>query len=87
MTTARQSEVKAWEQELQPCQHTLDLTQLESKALAQSGGYSCHLHSCTAGTLTTTQASHTARHAISPGIYGFASLVEISIVEDSNTAG
>ncbi|PFH46693.1 hypothetical protein AMATHDRAFT_7506 [Amanita thiersii Skay4041] len=38
MSSARQSEVKAWEEEIAPCEHTLTLQQIASSPIAESGG-------------------------------------------------
>lgn len=37
MTFARQEEVKAWEQEFVPCEHTLCLQQQEGSQIASQG--------------------------------------------------
>jgi hypothetical protein len=37
MSSARQSEVKAWEEEIIPCEHTLTLTQLSPDPIPASG--------------------------------------------------
>lgn len=37
MSSARQSEVKAWEEEINPCEHTLTLAQLPSGYTPASG--------------------------------------------------
>lgn len=84
MTTAKQSEVKAWEQEMQPCHHTLDLTQLESKHLAESGtalpsettSYLC-IQLADSAFFINIQASHTVHPVISPRTYGSALHVEV----------
>jgi len=44
LSSARQSEVKAWEEEITPCEHTLMLEQLDTGHIAQSG--LAHCSSC-----------------------------------------
>lgn len=39
MSSARQSEVKAWEEEIMACEHTLTLEQLATGAIQGSGKY------------------------------------------------
>ncbi|TFK26041.1 ubiquitin carboxyl-terminal hydrolase 14 [Coprinopsis marcescibilis] len=41
LSSARQSEVKAWEEEILPCEHTLTLEQLETGHILQSGQAHC----------------------------------------------
>jgi ubiquitin carboxyl-terminal hydrolase 5/13 len=40
LSSARQQEVQAWEEELIPCEHTLTLTQLPTGHIAPSGEFS-----------------------------------------------
>lgn len=40
MSSARQSEVQAWEEEILPCEHTLTLQQLETGPIPASGNKS-----------------------------------------------
>lgn len=42
MTSAKQTEVQAWEQEINPCEHTLCLEQSEAKQLEPQS--ISHLH-------------------------------------------
>jgi ubiquitin carboxyl-terminal hydrolase 5/13 len=44
MSSAQQSEVKAWEEEITACQHSNNLVQEASKALEQSGVHKPHDH-------------------------------------------
>ena len=37
MSSARQSEVKAWEEEINPCEHTLTIEQIVSGPIQASG--------------------------------------------------
>ncbi|KPV75875.1 uncharacterized protein RHOBADRAFT_35647 [Rhodotorula graminis WP1] len=46
MSSAQKSEVKAWEEEIVPCQHTRDLVQPKSKKLEPSGLASCAVEGC-----------------------------------------
>src|SRR6267154_961088 len=39
LSSARQSEVKAWEEEIPPCEHTLTLEQFEPGTIPAFGGY------------------------------------------------
>ena len=39
MSSARQSEVKAWEEEITPCEHTLTIIPQETGHIAQSGKF------------------------------------------------
>ncbi|KJA15399.1 hypothetical protein HYPSUDRAFT_207890 [Hypholoma sublateritium FD-334 SS-4] len=41
MSSARQSEVKAWEEEITPCEHTLTIEQYATAHIAQSGLATC----------------------------------------------
>ena len=41
MSSARQSEVKAWEEEISPCEHTLTLQQLSTEPIPASGLAHC----------------------------------------------
>jgi ubiquitin carboxyl-terminal hydrolase 5/13 len=43
MSSARQSEVKAWEEEITPCEHTLTLQQSASGPILASGKYNTDL--------------------------------------------
>lgn len=64
MTFATQTEVKAWEQEITPCEHTLCLEQSEAKQLesqSQFLGLSYELQGLGSN---WAQTSHTARNAI-----------------------
>ncbi|EAU87111.2 ubiquitin carboxyl-terminal hydrolase 14 [Coprinopsis cinerea okayama7 len=42
LSSARQSEVKAWEEEIVPCEHTLTLEQLQTGPIPQSGLAHCN---------------------------------------------
>ncbi|GAA5894063.1 hypothetical protein JCM8208_002337 [Rhodotorula glutinis] len=46
MSSAQKSEVKAWEEEIVPCQHTRELVQPEPKKLEPSGLASCAVEGC-----------------------------------------
>jgi len=39
LSSARQSEVKAWEEDISPCEHTLTLEQYEPGTIPAFGGY------------------------------------------------
>jgi hypothetical protein len=70
MSSARQSEVKAWEEEISPCDHTRNLVQPGPKQLEQSGEHDLLLFGD--ALLIHFQASHIAPNATSPRTCGYA---------------
>jgi len=41
LSSSQQSEVKAWEEEIEPCQHTRELKQLGEATKMEAGGELC----------------------------------------------
>jgi len=72
MSSARQSEVKAWEEEITPCEHTLTIEQLVSSHIPASGKPLHLLSTMDVLTLTCLKGLHTATHVISKRTCGFA---------------
>lgn len=70
MSSARQSEVKAWEEETLACEHTLTLEQFATGPILASGTPP-HPFLLGAICLINDQAWHTVRNAISKKTFGF----------------
>lgn len=85
LSSARQSEVKAWEEEITACEHTLMLEQQPTGHIEASGTSSARVLSFVFD-IQYCKVSHTARNVISRRTCGCVWLVVRSVVDDSNSA-
>jgi hypothetical protein len=83
MSSARQSEVKAWEEEISPCEHTLTIEQIVSGPI-QASGLSLPASNPTVIYSLVNQGLHIVVPAISKKTYGYASLVALLDAAGSN---
>ncbi len=84
LSSARQSEVKAWEEEITACEHTVMLEQQATGHIEASGTFLARLFPSL--DVQYCKVSRTARNVISRRIYGCVWLVARSAVDDSSSA-
>ena len=83
MSSARQSEVKAWEEEISPCEHTLTIEQSVSGPI-QASGLSLSLSKPTVMYSLIYQGLHIVVPAILKKTCGFVLLVALLDAAGSN---
>lgn len=87
LSSAQQSEVKAWEEEILACEHTLTLIQEPVIVPGQGEPFlSFCFPTASVEVANLPKSLHSVPPAISPPIYGYVSRAALQIAVDSSTA-